>query len=435
MNADTTPSSGFAGWVAFRHRDYRYYWLARFLGVLAIDMQITVVFWQVFEATGSYIDLGLVGAAQFLPFLLLFLISGMAADRLPRKYILVGCVLLQTLASALLFAFTSTGEINFAQVFGILVLLGTARAFQSPAQQALVPILVPKEHFSNAVAWTSTGFTIGRIAGPFIGGVLIAMSERLGLGLELAYAVVFGIFVASTLMTFLIRAPLQVISRERASIQTILAGFKFILPRQIILGSISLDLFAVLLGSFNALIVAYSQDILSVGAEGFGTLRSMMAIGALISAFYLTQWPIRRNVGATLLITVGMFGVAIVVFGLSRNFYLSAAALFMMGATDMVSVFIRNNLVQLVTPDALRGRVNAVSSVFVGASNELGDMRASLSAAAVGPVAAVVLGGICTVAIAVSFAFWLPDLKRVRNLDPDELLEKYQNLPDQPTDG
>lgn len=434
MNADITPESrpdgGYAGWVAFHHRDYRYYWIARFLGVLAIDMEITVVLWQVFELTGSYLDLGLVGAAQFLPFFLLFLLAGLAADQLPRKHILTGCVLLQTLGSALLFFFTLIDGATFGLIFGVLILMGTARSFQSPAQQALVPVLVPKEHFSNAVAWTSTGFTTGRIIGPAIAGILIGVSEKLGVGIELAYGVVVALFIVSAFFTVLIKAPLQVLSKERASVKTILAGFRFILPRQIVLGSISLDLFAVLLGAFNALIVVYAQEILNVGSEGYGVLRSMPAFGAVICAFYLTQRPIRHNIGIKLLVTVALFGVSIIVFGLSTSFWVSVVALFVMGAADMISVFIRNNLVQLVTPDDVRGRVNAVSAVFVGASNELGDTRAGLSAAMFGPVPAVVVGGICTVIVAVSFAYLLPDLRRVRNLDPDELIEKYRDLPD-----
>ncbi|MDA0240272.1 MAG: MFS transporter [Proteobacteria bacterium] len=434
MNADNTPESrpdgGYAGWVAFHHRDYRYYWFARFLGVLAIDMEITVVLWQVFELTGSYLDLGLVGAAQFLPFFLLFLVAGLAADRLPRKHILTGCVLLQTLGSILLFVFTLIDGATFGLIFGVLILMGTARSFQSPAQQAIVPVLVPKEHFSNAVAWTSTGFTTGRIIGPAIAGILIGVSEKIGVGVELAYGVVVALFIASALFTLLIKAPLQILSKERASVKTILAGFRFILPRQIVLGSISLDLFAVLLGAFNALIVVYAQEILNVGSEGYGILRSMPAFGAVICAIYLTQRPIRHNIGVKLLVTVALFGVSIIVFGLSTSFWVSVVALFVMGAADMISVFIRNNLVQLVTPDDVRGRVNAVSAVFVGASNELGDTRAGLSAALFGPVPAVVVGGICTVIVAVSFAYLLPDLRRVRNLDPDELIEKYRDLPD-----
>lgn len=409
-----------AGRVAFRHADYRKFWVARVTGVFAIDMQITAVSWQVYQLTGKPLDLGLVGLAQFMPFLLLFLVSGAVADRFQRKRIMAVCVSVQTVCAVAFFLMTFTGAASFPLIFGILIFLGVARAFQAPAQHAIVPLLVPKEHFGNAVAWTSTGFQMARIAGPGIAGVMIIFGE------QLVYGTAVILFLLSAAMTFSIKTNTQIISKAPVTVENLLAGLRFIFKRQLILGAISLDLFAVLLGGATALLPIYAVDILQVGPVGFGSLRATHMVGAFAGALFMTQIPIRRHAGRKLLIAVAIFGVATVIFGISTSFWISLAGLFVMGASDSVSIFVRNNLVQIITPDNMRGRVTAVSSVFVGASNEVGEFESGVTAAWWGVVPAVVVGGVGTVAVVLLFAKIFPRLREVDKLDPDDLIKKYQ---------
>ncbi len=411
-----------AGRVAFQHKDYRLFWTARVLGVLAIEMQITAISWQVYQLTGQALDLGLIGLAQFLPFLLLFLVSGAMADRFQRKRIMAVCAAIQTLCATAFLIMTLSGQVNFPAIFSILIFLGIARAFQSPAQSAIVPLLVPKEHFSNAIAWTSSGFQTARIAGPGIAGIIIILGE------QWVYGIATSLFVSATCFTLLIKTNTQIISRAPITLENIFAGFRFALKRQIIIGSIGLDLFAVLLGGATALLPIYATDILNVGSAGFGALRATHMIGALAGALYLTQFPISRYAGKILLTTVAIFGAGIIVFGISTNFWLSIVALFVMGASDSVSVFVRNNLVQIITPDNMRGRVSAVSAVFIGASNELGELESGVTAHFWGVVPAVVVGGIGTIFIAGLFAKLFPELRKVSSLDPDYLVKNYQKM-------
>ena len=408
--------------VAFQHKDYRFFWMARVLGVLAIEMQITALSWQVYQLTGKALDLGLVGLAQFMPFLMLFLISGSVADRYQRKKIMSICVAIQTLCALAFFIMTVTGNANFLAIFTILIFLGIARAFQSPAQSAIVPLLVPKEHFANAIAWTSSGFQMARIAGPGIAGIIIIAGE------QWVYGTAIILFVFSTIFTLMVRTNTQIISHVPVTIDNILAGLKFALKRQIIIGSIGLDLFAVLLGGATALLPIFATDILNVGPAGFGALRATHMIGALIGALTLTQYPISRHAGKKLLSTVAIFGLGIIVFGISTSFWLSLSALFILGAADAVSVFIRNNLVQIITPDNMRGRVSAVSAVFIGASNELGELESGVTAHFWGVVPAVIIGGIGTVFISGLFAMIFPQLREVDSLNHDDLVRKYQKL-------
>jgi len=396
--------------------------MARVLGVLAIEMQITALSWQVYQLTGKALDLGLVGLAQFMPFLMLFLISGSVADRYQRKKIMSICVAIQMLCALAFFIMTVTGNANFLAIFTILIFLGIARAFQSPAQSAIVPLLVPKEHFANAIAWTSSGFQMARIAGPGIAGIIIIAGE------QWVYGTAIILFVFSTIFTLMVRTNTQIISHVPVTIDNILAGLKFALKRQIIIGSIGLDLFAVLLGGATALLPIFATDILNVGPAGFGALRATHMIGALIGALTLTQYPISRHAGKKLLSTVAIFGLGIIVFGISTSFWLSLSALFILGAADSVSVFIRNNLVQIITPDNMRGRVSAVSAVFIGASNELGELESGVTAHFWGVVPAVIIGGIGTVFISGLFAMIFPQLREVDSLNHDDLVRKYQKL-------
>ena len=420
--SDTPDFKSKAGRVAFQHADFRVFWLARVLGVFAIDMQITAVSWQVYQLTGKPLDLGLVGLTQFAPFFCLFLVAGTVADRYQRKRIMSACVTLQTLCAVAFFAMTATGQADFSTILAILVFLGIARTFQSPAQQAIVPLLVPKEHFANAVAWTSSGFQMARIAGPGIAGIMIVAGE------QWVYGTAVILFFCSTALTFLIKTNTQIISTAPITIENILAGLKFIMKRQIIIGAIGLDLFAVLLGGATALLPIFATDILNVGAAGFGALRAMLTVGAFAGALFLTQVPIRRHAGKSLLIAVAIFGLGIIVFGISTSFWLSLTALFVLGAADSVSIFVRNNLVQIITPDDMRGRVSAVSSVFVGASNEVGEFESGVTAEWWGVVPAVVVGGIGTIFIAGLFAKIFPQLRKVDSLDPDDLVRKYQKM-------
>lgn len=422
-SADTPESrpNPASGRVAFQHADYRYYWLARTLGVFAVDLQIATLGWQLWILTKDPFVLGMIGGFSVLPFLCLFPVSGMVADRFQRKRILSACVALQTLCAISFLTLTLTDNVSVPYMLGIVFFLGLARTFQSPAQQSIVPILVPKEHFANAVAWTSAGFQVARIAGPGMSGFMIAFG-----GEEFAYSVALTFFIISTTLTFFIKSSTQIINKDPLNFATVFAGVRFIFRRQIILGAISIDLFAVLLGGAVALLPAVATDILGVGAEGYGVLRMTHMLGAFFAALYFTQYPIKRRAGLKLLLGVGIFGLSIVLFGVSTNFWLSIGALLLLGAADSVSVFVRNNLVQIVTPDQMRGRVSAVNSVFISASNELGELESGVTAGLWGVMPAIVVGGIGTVVVAILFARIFPQLRGVDSLDPDELVRKYQ---------
>ena len=374
MNAASRDEIRRSGFIAFRHRNYTFYWFARVLGVLAIEMQITAVSWQVWKLTGEPLALGLVGLAQFAPFAFLFIVSGMAADRFPRARILIGCVSIETICALSFFYITITGIVSFPLIFGVLVLLGVARAFQSPAQWALLPVLIPEEQYPNAMAWSSAGHSTARIAGPGVAGLLLIA------GTEIVYGVVVVLLVLSTIFTLLLRVKTQIISKDPITIENLSIGLRFIFSRQVVLGSVLLDLFAVLLGGARALLPIFADQILLVGAVGFGSLRAADMVGALVCMLFLTQMPIRRHAGIKLLATVGLFGITIMIFGLSTSFWVSLAALFFMGASDAISVFIRNNVVMVVAPDEIRGRVTAINSVFIGASNEVGEFESGVTA-------------------------------------------------------
>jgi MFS family permease len=406
---------------AFRHRDFTLYWLARVLGGLAIEMQIVAVGWQVYAISGEALDLGLVGLAQFAPFLILFPFSGMAADRLPRKRILAACTTIQTLCAISLFTITVTGNAHFPLIFTILVFLGVARSFQMPSQSAILPNLVPGRHFSNAVVWNSAGYQTARVLGPAAGGFGLVLA-----GVPGVYGMVVVLVACATVSLVALRAPIRISTAGGMSLGDFLAGFRFIWSRQVILGAISLDLFAVLLGGVTALLPIFAKDILQVDEVGFGMLRAAPSFGAVMCALILANRPVTRRAGAKILSSVGIFGTAIVLFGLSTSFYFSIAMLAILGAADMVSVFVRSNLVQIITPDTMRGRVSAINSVFIGASNELGEFESGITAHWWGTIPAVVVGGAATIAVAVGFALFMRELRGVDSLDHDELVRRYQ---------
>ncbi|MBU1227015.1 MAG: MFS transporter [Actinobacteria bacterium] len=415
-------STSLAGRVAFGYPDFRNFFGTSVLGSLAVEMQITAVSWQVYQLTGDPLHLGLVGLAQFAPFPLLFLAAGAAADRFPRVRIVQATMAVQLLCAAAFLTVTVGDAATMPMIFSILILLGVARAFQSPARPAILPLLVPPEHFPNAVAWNSAGSQTARIGGPAVAGALLI------LGVEVVYGAVVVLAAAALGFAFRVHARSQILDKGRPTLRTILAGFRFIWSRPVILGAISLDLFAVLLGGATALLPIFAVDILGVGAVGYGALRASHVIGSLVSSLVLTQRPILRRAGSKLLASVAVFGAATCVFGLSTTFWLSFLALFALGAADAVSVFIRSNLVQVITPDAMRGRVSAVNSIFIGASNELGEFESGVTAAWWGVVPAVLVGGIGTIVVAVVFGFAIPRLRRVDSLDHIRLIRDHREV-------
>ena len=406
--------------TAFENPNFKRYWIARVLTVGGNEMVNATALWQMWQITRDPFDLGLVGLAQFAPFLILFLISGLIADRFSRKAILSICMLTMACAAMGLFLVTYINMVSKPYLLLILVFVGIARAFQAPAQHALVPVIVEKDQLSSAIAWSSLGSQMARISGPAL------MSALLYFGIDAVYGVTVFIFVIGAAFNQSINKPMQLISSEPVTLSLIVAGIRFIIKRKIILGAIGLDLFAVLLGGATALLPIFATDILFVDEWGYGSLRMTIMLGSFICMYYLTQFPITKFGGNILLLTVAGFGLSIIIFGLSTNYFLSLFALFFMGASDSISVFIRNILVQSITPDNMRGRVTAVSSVFIGASNELGEFESGITASWWGAVPAVIVGGIGTVAISILFAKLFPDLRKVDSLRTQDLIDRYQ---------
>jgi MFS family permease len=403
-----------SGWHVLRHRGFALFFIMRVLSAVGTQIVVVAVGWQVYDLTRNPADLGLVGLFQFAPALLLVLVTGAAADRFNRRIITAICLSGQGLCTAAILYFTSQGSITIGTIFFILVLFGTFRAFVNPATQSLVPNLVPAEELSSAIALSSSSWQMATMVGPAIGGLLY------GIGAEAAYGGAFAVFVTSAACVALIPKPPQKTVAEPPSWQSLSAGFRYIWEKKIILGAISLDLFVVLLGGAIALLPVFARDILQVGPWGLGLMHSSMGVGSLGMAFYLTSRPIRDHAGVTMFAAAIVFGLATIVFGLSSILWLSIIMLALMGAADMISVYVRQTLIQLNTPDELRGRVNAVSSVFTGASNEIGGFRAGMVAAVVGSVSAVVIGGAGTMAVAALWAHKFPELRRARQLNrPD----------------
>ncbi|HJS22065.1 MAG TPA: MFS transporter [Steroidobacteraceae bacterium] len=392
---------------ALRYPAFTRFLVARFLSTFAVQMQSVAIGWQVYELTRDPLDLGLIGLAQFLPFLAAVLPAGQIADRHDRRAILTACYATELLCALLLLAFTLSGLPVAWPVFAVLVLFGTARAFSMPTSQAITPNLVPLESFGNAVALNSSSFQIATIAGPTLGGVLYLA------GPETVYSTVAVLLGISVALMFAVRVPRMLASDEPVSWHSLLEGLRFVWRRRVVFGAISLDLFAVLLGGATALLPIYASDVLQVGPTGLGLLRTAPGVGAALTALLLVYVSLTRHVGRWMFAGVALFGLATVVFGLSTSFYLSLAALFLLGAGDMVSVYIRHMLIQLETPDAIRGRVSAVSAVFIGASNELGEFRAGVAAAWAGAKSAVVVGGVATLAIAALWARIFPELRTI----------------------
>jgi len=388
---------------------------ARFLATASSEMQAVAVGWQIYGMTHRPLDLGLVGLAQFLPGIFLFLITGHTADRVPRQRILQTCAAAFSLCSVLLLGFTLRGLASIYPVYAVLLLNGVVRAFNGPPAQAFLPLLVAEEHFPNAVTWASSVFQAAMVTGPMIGGVLYAVAGNP----VPVYGCAAAAYLAALLLLSLIRVKGAERPRPAASFALLLDGLRYLWHNKLILGVTSLDLFAVMLGGAVALLPVYANDILHVGATGLGILRSAPGTGAVLMATVVAYRPLRRRAGATMLWCVAGFGVFTVVFGLSRNLAVAVACLLMVGACDMVSVIVRHTLVQLGTPDDMRGRVSAVNMVFIGASNEVGQFESGLTAQWLGTVPAVVAGGAGTIAIVALWAWLFPALRQVDQLTPE----------------
>ena len=397
--------------AAFRHSSYTRYFLSRFLTSFSAQIVSVAVAWQMYDVTRNPALLGWIGLVQFLPALLLVVVTGNAADRLGRRLVMGCAVLVMMSCAASILFMVLNGRFEPIVILGLLTLFGTARAFYGPAATSLAVNLVPREDFPNAVSWVTTSWQMATIAGPVIGSLLY------GLAPEAAYGTATCLFVLAAGLIFSIPKPNQQISREPPTLSSILGGFRYIWKEKVVLGAISLDLFAVLLGGAVALMPIYARDILQVGELGLGLLRAAPGIGAIIAITLITAFPIRNHAGWILLVCVVLFGLATAVFGASTIAWLSILALMCVGGFDMVSVYVREIILQLWTPDEVRGRVNAVNSIFVGASNELGETRAGFMAAVAGPVVTVVGGGLAAIGVAAASAFIFPRLRRIRTLD------------------
>ncbi|MBZ5700472.1 MAG: MFS transporter [Acidobacteriia bacterium] len=394
--------------AALSYPDFTLYQSARLLIGFSQAMQSVAVGWQVYEITKRPLDLGLVGLAQFLPGILLFLVSGHVADRFDRRRLYALCCAGYAVCSSLLLFLIFRGNHSVYPIYLVLVLLGVVRSFSWPLGQALLPQLVREEHFPNAVALGATVTQTAMILGPAIGGVIYAFSR----GPSAVYGTAAAASLGAMMATLRIRSRAKPRPPEQVSLTTVLAGLRYIWTQRLILGTISLDLFAVLLGGAVALLPVYAREILDTGPWGLGLLRSAPGVGAAAMAFLMAHRPLRGHAGATMLWCVAGFGFFTILFGISRSFPLSLLALLLVGATDMVSLIIRSTMVQLATRDEMRGRVGAVNMLFIGASNELGEFESGVTAAWFGTVPAVVLGGVGTLLVAAVWAWRFPEIRQ-----------------------
>lgn len=399
------------------HTPFKLFWCASVASTIALQMQIVAVGWQVYQLTHSAFDLGIVGLVQFIPSLILVFVVGHVADRFDRRNVARVSALVEAAAAATLAAGSLGGWLNREMIFAIVAVIGAGRAFSKPTMSALLPSLMSPRALPGAVAGSASATQFAIIIGPALGGFLYVA------GPAVVYASSCALFVSCSVLLSLIRRPAQASSAEAApakptgaSLSSVFAGLAFIRSKPAIFGAISLDMFAVLLGGATALLPVYANDILHTGAVGLGLLRSAPAAGALIVALLLARFPLGGRVGRTMFIAVGVFGLATMVFGLSRSFPLSLAALAVLGAADMISVVVRSSFVQLETPDAMRGRVSAVNSVFIGTSNQLGEFESGLTAAWFGAVPAVLIGGIGTLLIVLLWIRLFPSLYQVDRL-------------------
>jgi len=402
---------------AFRHSSFTRYFGARFLTAMGTQVTSVAVGWQIYDETGNAALLGWIGLVQFLPAVLLVLFTGLASDRFGRRLIMGLSIAMEMGCALMIFYLAFTKQFDPILVLIVLTIFGVARAFLTPASSSLVVNVVPKEDFPNAIGWITSAWQLASIFGPVAGGLLYGISG------PTAYMSAAVIFLIAAILIFSIPKPEQALEKSATSLQTLLGGFSYIWKQKIVLGAISLDLFAVLLGGAVALMPIYAKDILELGPTGLGLLRAAPGIGAVIMIGWLTTFPVKDHAGIILFVTVALFGLATAVFGVSTIAWVSILALMLVGAFDMISVYIREILLQLWTPDKVRGRVNAVNSIFLGASNELGEFRAGFMAAAYGAVLTVTGGGIAAMGVAVIWAKLFPDLRKARYLEAPEDLD------------
>jgi MFS family permease len=424
--ADQQGTSATSAWQS---REFRFYSAARLAGIMGAEAQSVGVAWQVYQITHSALALGYTGLALFAPGLFFVLPAGHIADRYDRRTIILICYTVQALATAALLYLAIHRTHNIWLIYAILFVIGAGRCFSGPAASALVPTLVPKEHFVNAVTWGATIFQIANATGPMFGGLLFTISLTRIFGGRFASLNGAPLVYTFTLLGLVIFLGFFSVIKPRASaekkgftVDTMLAGLRYVLSTRLLLGSISLDLFAVLLGGAASLMPIFAVDILHSGANGLGVLRAMPALGALAVSLTLLVIPIKRRAGNTMLVCVGLFGAATVVFGLSRNLLLSCIALVLIGASDMASVVVRSSILQLATPPDMRGRVSSINWLFIGASNEFGEYESGLTAHWWGAVRAVVIGGIASMAVTGLWSVFFPALRHADTLTADSLI-------------
>ena len=424
------------GLESFASRDFRRYQLARVAVILGAEAQSVAVAWQVYSITHRPLDLGYTGLALFLPGLLFLLPAGHVADRFDRRQIILVCYSLQIIGTITLLALTRAGVHTVLPIYAVLFLVGTGRAFSGPASSALIPHLVPEKHFVNAVTWGGAIFQFANTVGPALGGLLFTLPlTRFVPDTRLEGAGIVYVFTLGTLGWFLILvSSLSVrpgrMEHRAASLRVVLAGFRYVFHMRMLLGSFSLDLFVVLLGGAVALMPIFAQEILHTGPRGLGMLRAAPAVGALCTSLVMARFPLHRKAGVRLFVCVAIFGAATIVFGVSRNLWLSLTALAIIGAADMISVIIRGSLLQLATPPEMRGRVSAVNSLFVGASNELGEFESGLTAQWLGAVRATIFGGVGSLIVAGVWSGLFPDLRRTDELTSAALLRGTKTDPE-----
>jgi len=417
--ADPPPlPTGSGARALFGQRDYRHFWVARFMDLLAVQIQAVTIAWQVYalarhqgyDVGESALAVGMIGLAQFIPLFFLSLISGATADRHDRKLIMAICIAVEIVSAAALALLSWSERIELWHIFALAVVFGSARAFFSPASTAMAPMLVPRHLLPNAIAWGSLNWQTASILGPAVGGLLCAVSTAL------SYGVTTALYVGSIAVLFLLRGVTRPATQPGSRLALIREGLAYVWRQKIVFGAISLDLFAVLLGGATALLPVFARDVLHVGPEGFGALRAAPAVGATAVALALAVKPIRQRAGLMMFGGVAVFGVATIVFALSKIMIVSLAALAVLGGADMISVYVRQTLVQLVTPDPMRGRVAAVSTLFIGASNELGEFESGVVARFLGPVGAALFGGIGALVVTGVWARLFPDLRKADEL-------------------
>jgi MFS family permease len=422
--------------AAFSSRDFRLYQAARLMVIVGAEAQSVAVAWQVYAMTHSALALGYTGLALFAPGLFFMLAAGHVADRYNRRMVILCCYGLQAVCTAALLGLSMSREFMASgrvwPIYAVLVGIGLGRAFSGPAASAMLPSLVPKEHFVNAVTWGATIYQIANMSGPAVGGLLFTLPLTGALarwnGASIVYAFTLLMLLGFIVLVSMIRAHVQPTDKKAFHLRTMLAGLEYVWRAKLLLGSISLDLFAVLLGGAVALLPIFATDILHAGPRGLGLLRAMPSVGALAVSLTMLVKPIKRKAGLTMLVCVGLFGAATVVFGLSRNIVLSMLALVVVGASDMVSVVIRSSILQLATPPEMRGRVSAVNWLFIGASNEFGEFESGVTAQWWGAVRAVVIGGLASMAVTGTAAMLFPKLRSADALTAESLREAELKL-------